>query len=46
MERISLNEAPQGMMALLLNIEQYLAKSGMDRKLLQLVKVRASNAAC
>ena len=42
MERISLNETPQGMRELLLNVELYLAKSGMDKKLLNLVKMRAS----
>ncbi len=42
MERISLNETPQGMRDVLLNVEQYIAKSGMDKKLLNLVKIRAS----
>ena len=42
MERISLNDAPQGMMQVVLNVEQYIAKSGMDKKLLHLLKVRAS----
>jgi len=42
MERISLNETPQGMREVLLNVEQYIAKSGMDKKLLNLVKMRAS----
>ena len=42
MERISLNETPQGMRNVLLNVEQYIAKSGMDKKLLNLMKIRAS----
>ena len=42
MERISLNEAPQGMMQVVLNVEQYIAKSGIDKKLLHLMKIRAS----
>jgi AhpD family alkylhydroperoxidase len=42
MERISLNETPQGMREVLLNVEQYIAKSGMDKNLLNLVKMRAS----
>ncbi len=42
MERISLNEAPQGMLKVVLNVEQYITESGMDKKLLGLVRVRAS----
>ena len=42
MERITLNDAPQGMLQLLLNIEAYIGKSGLDKKLLGLLKTRAS----
>ncbi len=42
MERITLNEAPKGMYQLLLNIEEYVAKCGLDKKLLHLLKIRAS----
>ena len=42
MERISLNDTPQGMREVLLNVEQYIARSGMDKKLLNLLKIRAS----
>lgn len=42
MERISLDETPKGMKEVLLNVEQYIAKSGMDKKLLNLMKMRAS----
>ena len=37
-----MNETPQGMREVLLNVEQYIAKSGMDKNLLNLVKMRAS----
>lgn len=42
MERISFNEAPKGLMQVVLNVEDYIAKSSLDKKLLQLIKVRAS----
>ena len=42
MERISLSDTPQGMREVLLNVEQYIARSGMDKKLLNLLKIRAS----
>ena len=42
MERISLNDAPQGMLQVLLNVENYISKSEMDEKLLDLLRVRVS----
>lgn len=42
MERISFNEAPAGMVQLLTNVEAYIAKSGLDKKLISLLKFRAS----
>ena len=42
MERISLNEAPAGMAQVVLNVEQYLTKSGLGKKLVCLLKFRAS----
>ncbi len=42
MEKISLNDAPQGMLQVMLNVEQYINKSGMDNKLLELVRFRVA----
>jgi AhpD family alkylhydroperoxidase len=42
MERISFNDAPAGMAQVVLNVEQYLNKSGLDKKLVCLLKFRAS----
>lgn len=42
MERINLKDAPQGMLEVLLNIEHFISKSGLDKKLIGLIKVRAS----
>lgn len=42
MERISFNDAPAGMAQVLTNVEAYIAKSGLDKKLIALVKFRAS----
>ena len=42
MERISFNEAPQGMAQVVLNVEQYIGKSGLDKKLIALLKFRVS----
>jgi AhpD family alkylhydroperoxidase len=42
MERISLNDAPQGMLQVVLNVENYISKSEMDEKLLDLLRVRVS----
>jgi AhpD family alkylhydroperoxidase len=42
MERISFNDAPQGMAQVLLNVEQYISKSGLDKKLISLLKFRVS----
>lgn len=40
--RITLQDVPKGMYELLLNIENYLKKSGIPHSLLGLIKVRAS----
>ncbi len=42
MERISFNDAPQGMLQIMLNVEQYIGKSGMDNRLLELVRFRVA----
>lgn len=42
MVRISLTEAPQGLLPMLLQIENYIHESGIDHKLLKLVKFRVS----
>lgn len=42
MERISFNETPAGMVQVLTNVEAYIAKSGLDKKLISLLKYRAS----
>lgn len=42
MERISFNEAPQGMAQVVLNVEQYIGKSSLDKKLISLLKFRVS----
>lgn len=42
MERITMIDAPQGMMQLLLNVEAFIGKSGIDNKLLELLRTRAS----
>jgi AhpD family alkylhydroperoxidase len=42
MERIVLKDVPQGMLQVVLNVEHYINKSGLDKKLIGLIKVRAS----
>ena len=42
MERISSNDAPQGMLQVVLNVENYISKSEMDEKMLDLLRVRVS----
>ncbi|MEP6684248.1 MAG: carboxymuconolactone decarboxylase family protein [Parafilimonas sp.] len=42
MERISFTDAPAGMVQVVSNVEQYLNKSGLDKKLVCLLKFRAS----
>lgn len=42
MERINLNDAPQGMLQVVLNVEKYISKSAVDQKLLHLLRVRVS----
>ena len=42
MERISLNDAPQGMLQVVLNVEKYVNKSNVDKKLLELLRTRVS----
>ncbi len=42
MERISLNDAPQGMMQVLLNVEKYVNNGDVDQKLLHLLRLRVS----
>lgn len=42
MERISQSEIPEGWYAAILGIETYLSKSGIDHRLLELVKLRVS----
>jgi hypothetical protein len=44
MERIGLKDAPQGMLQLVLNIEKYIDKSDVDKKLLHLLRVRVSSS--
>ncbi len=42
MERISLNDAPQGMLAVVQNVEKYINQGEVDHKLLDLLRVRVS----
>jgi AhpD family alkylhydroperoxidase len=42
MERINSIDLPQGMLPLMLNVEHYIDKSGIEKKLLNLLRVRAS----
>lgn len=42
MERITLIDAPQGMLQVMRNVEDYIDKSGLDKKLLDLLFVRVS----
>ena len=42
MERISFKEAPQGMIQVLRNVEEYIAKGSLDKRLLELVRFRVS----
>ncbi len=42
MERISLKDAPQGMLQVVLNVEKYVDKGDVDKKLLDLLRVRVS----
>jgi AhpD family alkylhydroperoxidase len=42
MERISYKDAPEGMYQVMANVEVYIAKSGFDRKLIHLIKLRVS----
>jgi AhpD family alkylhydroperoxidase len=42
MERITYKEAPAGMLNALLQVQQYVDKSGLDKKLLHLIRMRVS----
>jgi AhpD family alkylhydroperoxidase len=42
MERIPLSDAPQGMLQVMQNVEDYIDKSGLDKRLLDLLLVRVS----
>jgi AhpD family alkylhydroperoxidase len=42
MERISNNEAPQGMLGALLKVQNYIDDAGLDKKLLTLMRMRVS----
>ena len=42
MERIKYNEIPQGLLQALLNVQNYVDKSGLDPKLLHLIRMRVS----
>ncbi|MDP4283685.1 MAG: carboxymuconolactone decarboxylase family protein [Bacteroidota bacterium] len=42
MERISFNEAPHDMLQVMRNVEQYVNKSSLDKKLLELLRFRVS----
>lgn len=42
MERIGLKDAPEGMLQVVLNVEKYIDKSEVDKKLLHLLRVRVS----
>jgi AhpD family alkylhydroperoxidase len=42
MERITINDAPQGMTQVLLNVEEYIGKGGLENKLLELLRTRVS----
>src|SRR5690606_32175082 len=42
MERISGNELPQGLMQALLQVEKYIDHSGLDKQLLELMRMRVS----
>jgi AhpD family alkylhydroperoxidase len=42
MERISQKDAPQGMFQVMLQVQQYIDNSGLDIKLLELVRMRVS----
>jgi AhpD family alkylhydroperoxidase len=42
MERISYSDAPAGMAQLMTNVEEYIGKSGLDKKLVGLLKFRVS----
>ena len=42
MERITLAEMPEGLYQVMIGVENYLAKSGLDHKLITLIKLRVS----
>lgn len=42
MERISYSDAPAGMAQVMTNVEQFINKSGLDKKLLELLRFRVS----
>ncbi len=42
MERISYKDLPQGLMQVMLNAQEYVDNSGLDTKLLHLIKMRVS----
>lgn len=42
MERISSNELPEGLMQLMLNVEAYIATTGLDKITLELMRTRVS----
>ncbi len=42
MERISFNDAPQGLYGVLMKVQEYVNKSGLDFKLQELVKIHVS----
>src|SRR4029079_18086850 len=42
MERISYREAPAGALHVMLQVQEYIDKSGLDHKLLTLLRVRVS----